>query len=69
MLIESFDRFSRETSAGMQWVYYLAAKDIDLINCATDSNITKDVQGHPTQKFMVKIMLDVAELERDLNVY
>ena len=53
----------------MQWVYYLAAKDIDLINCATDSNITKDVQGHPTQKFMVKIMLDVAELERDLNVY
>jgi len=69
ILVESFDRFSRETATGMQLVYYLAAREINLINCANDINVTEDVKGHPTQKFMVRMMAEIAELERDLSVY
>ena len=69
ILIESFDRFTRDVSKGMQLVYYLVGKELDLINCATGANVTQDVKGHPTQKATVQFMAVVAELESSLIKY
>jgi DNA invertase Pin-like site-specific DNA recombinase len=69
ILVESFDRFTRDVSAGMQLVYYLAAKELNLINCANNANVTQDVNAHPLQKGMVGFMALIAEIEKNLSVY
>lgn len=69
ILVESFDRFSRSISVGIDLLGVLSRNEVRLINCSTGMDLTEDFREHPYSKAQRAMEMVFAELEKDLINY
>lgn len=68
VIVESLDRLAREYRIQEQLLIYLASHGIEVVNAATEENVTQAIQSDPMKKAMIQMQGIFAELDKSLLV-
>ncbi len=65
VLVESADRFSRSCLGGLSHLMSLALAGFDVVDCASGQSLSKSIDGHPIQRFLLNVKFALAQFEKD----
>jgi DNA invertase Pin-like site-specific DNA recombinase len=65
ILVESMDRFTRSTIAGLPLLLDVIANGLNLIDCSTGETINEALNGTAWQRLLVRMRMVISEFEKD----